>query len=75
MNIYRIKTSAWDEEDFILATSLNEKQIRSVIQPMVDEEREGEFAFSNEDYVNVLRDAYPKSVLLSDLDGIDEIKF
>lgn len=65
MNIFTIRTSAWSEEDFILATQLSEKQVRSIIQPMVDEEREGDFTFSNSDYVQVLKDAYPKSVVLA----------
>jgi len=75
MNIFKIKTSAWEEESFILATQLSEKQIRSVIQPMVDEERDGDFVFSNDDYVQVLRDAYPKSVILTDNGDTEEIIF
>lgn len=75
MNIFKIRTSQWDVDSFILATQLSEKQVRSVIQPMVDDEREGDFTFSNEDYVNVLRDAYPKSVILTDLDNVEEINF
>lgn len=75
MNIFKIKTSAWEEESFILATQLSEKQIRSVIQPMVDEERDGDFVFSNDDYVQVLRDAYPKSVILTDNGDTEEIVF
>lgn len=75
MNIFKIKTSAWEEESFILATQLSEKQIRSIIQPMVDEERDGDFVFSNDDYVQVLRDAYPKSVILTDNGDTQEIVF
>lgn len=75
MNIFKIKTSAWEEETFILATQLSEKQIRSIIQPMVDEERDGDFIFSNDDYVQALRDAYPKSVILSDNGDTEEITF
>ena len=75
MNIFRIRTSAWDIESFILATQLSEKQIRSVIQPMVDDERKEGFVFSNDDYVQVLRDAYPKSVILTDNGDTEEIIF
>ncbi len=75
MNLFKIKTSSWDEEDFILATQLSEKQVRSVIQPMVDEERESDFVFTNADYIQCLRDAYPKSVILTNLDNPDEIVF
>jgi hypothetical protein len=75
MNIFRIRTSAWREEDFILATQLTEKQIRSVIQPMVDDERNDGITFSNDDYIQVLRDAYPKSVILTDNEDTEEIVF
>ncbi len=75
MNIFRIRTSSWDEESFILATQLSEKQIRSVIQPMVEEERASDFINANEDYVQALRDAYPKSVILTDNGDTEEIIF
>jgi len=42
---------------------------------MVDEEREGDFIFSNDDYVQALRDAYPKSVILADNGDTEEITF
>lgn len=75
MNIFKIKISDWDEFNFILATQLSEKQIRSVIQPMVDESREEDFVFTPDDYVNVLKDAYPKAVILTDNSDTDEIVF
>lgn len=75
MNIFKIKASSWEEDDFILATQLTEKQVRSVIQPMVDEERESDFVFNNADYLQCLRDAYPKSVILSDLEDLDSLIF
>lgn len=75
MNIFRIRTSSWDEESFILATQLTEKQIRSVIQPMVEEERENDFVYVNGDYVHALKDAYPKSVILTDNGDTEEIVF
>jgi hypothetical protein len=42
---------------------------------MVDAEREAEFVYSNDDYVQALRDAYPKSVILTDNGDTDEIVF
>ena len=65
----------WDEENFILATQLSEKQVRSVIQPMIDDARDGDFVFAPEDYVQVLKDAYPKSVILSEYVDIQEVVF
>ena len=63
MNIYRISTSAWDEEDFYLMTSLTEEKIKKVIQPMVEYERANDILYDNEDYLNALHDKYPRSVI------------
>jgi len=63
MNIYRINTSAWEEEDFFLLTTLSEQQIRLVIQPMVDIEREEDQVMFNDEYLESLRNAYPKEVI------------
>lgn len=75
MNLFKIMTGQWDEEEFIIATQLSEKQIRSVIQPMIDDAREGDFVLNTEDYVQALRDAYPKSVILADNGDTEEITF
>ena len=63
MNIFRINTSAWDEEDFYLMTSLTEEKIKKVIQPMVEYERENDILYDNEDYVSALQEKYPRSVI------------
>jgi hypothetical protein len=39
-NLFQINTTAWDEEDFLLITTLTEEQIVKVITPIVMEERE-----------------------------------
>ena len=63
MNIYRINTSAWEEEDFFILTTLTEQQIRLVIQPKVDKEREDDLFFDNDDYCNALRIVYPNAII------------
>jgi hypothetical protein len=63
MNIFRINTSAWQEEDFYLMTSLTEEKIKKVIQPMVEYERENEMMYDNEEYLNALQQKYPRSVI------------
>ena len=63
MNIFRINTSAWQEEDFYLMTSLNEAKIRKVIDPMVQYERENETMHDNEEYLIALQEKYPRSVI------------
>jgi hypothetical protein len=75
MNIFKIVTSNWDEEEFILVTQLSEKQVRSTIQPMVDEAKKEDFVFTAEEYVQVLKDAYPKSVILTYNEDVQEIIF
>jgi hypothetical protein len=42
LNLFQVNTTAWEEEDFLLMTSLTEEQITEVIKPIVEEERERE---------------------------------
>ena len=63
MNIFRINTSAWQEEDFYLMTSLTEAKIKKVIEPMVQYERENETMHDNEEYLIALQEKYPRSVV------------
>lgn len=44
LNLLRINTTAFMEEDFLLMTSLTEKQIIEVIKPIVEKERERQSA-------------------------------
>lgn len=64
MNIFRINTSAWQEEDFYLMTSLNEDKIKKVIDPMVQYERDNDTLYDNEEYVIALQQKYPRSVIV-----------
>ena len=61
MNVFRISTSAWDEEDFFILTTLDPEQIRKVIQPMVEYERENDILYDNEDYVLCLQQRYKRA--------------
>ena len=65
MEIYRIKTSSWDEEDFYLLKDLSDEEINSVIQPMVEHERESEEGeiFINDEYVVALEKKYPNALV------------
>lgn len=63
MNIFRINTSAWEDEDFYLMTSLTEAKIKKVIEPMVQYERENETMHDNEEYLIALQEKYPRSVI------------
>jgi hypothetical protein len=64
LNVFEIATSGWEEENFRLMTNLTEKQIRDVIQPMVDKEREDDIVLSNDDYVQALQDKYKNKIVV-----------
>lgn len=64
LDIYQINTTAWDEEDFLLLTSLTPEQITKVIQPIVDNERENDVAYDNDALVNALMEAYPNDIII-----------
>lgn len=63
LDIYQINTTAWDEEDFLLLTSLTPEQITSVIQPIVDNERENDVAYGNDALIDALRKTYPNDTI------------
>jgi hypothetical protein len=74
LSIFEINTTAFTEENFILLTNLTEQQIKDVIYPIVNAEREkGEF-YDNELLVQAINEVYPKNVaLLYTKDGLDLI--
>jgi len=66
MNIFRINTTAFEEEDFFLLTDLSEEQIEKVITPIVLKERQSgdeEDFYDNDDLTNALIEAYPDAVI------------
>lgn len=70
MELYRINTTAYEEEDFFLLTALSEQDITDVIEPIVLSERKGDIEEQNdnESLYRALRDRYPskKIIMLSD---------
>ena len=66
IQVFRITTSAWYEESCYVLTNLSEEQVRSVIAPMVAEERNDpleEMFYSNEDYISKLAEAFPNNIV------------
>ena len=61
MKIFKINTTAYEEEDFFLLTDLTEQDITEVIHPMVMAERDGEDEYDNESILEALRKRYPKN--------------
>jgi hypothetical protein len=66
MQVFIIKTTQWQEDDFYIMTSLNESQIRKIIQPIVNFERENDLAGNPYDYLSALSAAYSKSIIISE---------
>ena len=63
MNIFRINTTAYKEEDFFLMTELSKEQIEGVITPIVLIERNNaEEVYYNDDLVRDIELAYPDSI-------------
>ena len=61
MYAYKINTTAYSEEDFLLITDLNGMEVEDVIRPIVDAEREQGVDYTNEEIVKELKKRYPKS--------------
>ena len=59
MRVVRIKTTAWDEEDFFLLTSLSDSDIAEVINPIINSERNGGDEYDNDMLVASLIERYP----------------
>ena len=64
LDLYQINTTAWDEEDFLLLTSLTEGQIKMVIKPIVMDERENDVAYDNDALVDALKKVYPYDTIM-----------
>ena len=61
MNIFKIRTTSFIEDDFYLLTDLNWATIESVISRMVAIERaeDSEVYYTNDDYVDELTRLFP----------------
>jgi hypothetical protein len=60
MNIFKISTTAYKEEDFYLQTELDEVDIVEAITPIVNAERDGYEVYDNELLLDMLIKRYPR---------------
>ena len=63
MDIFRINTTAFVEEDFFLLTNLSREQIEEVITPIVLIERNEGEEYNNDDLVSALQIKYPNAIV------------
>ena len=61
MNIFKINTTAFEEEDFYLLTDLSEQDIIEVITPLVNQERDGYEDYDNDSLVSALEKRFPNA--------------
>jgi len=61
MKIFKINTTAYEEEDFFLLTDLSEQDIAEVINPIVMAERDGYEEYDNDTIISALQKRYPKN--------------
>jgi hypothetical protein len=64
MNSFEINTTAWNEENFIIATDLTEDQIVSVLSPFVERKRDLDEDYTNEDLVDELEYVYQDNTII-----------
>jgi hypothetical protein len=74
MKIFRINTTAYEEEDFFLLTDLIEQDITEVIHPIVMAERDEEEEYDNETIISALRKRYPHNKIEM-LDEIEQLTY
>ena len=73
MQVFIIKTTEWSEDDFYIMTSLSEEQVRKVIQPIVNFERENDLSGNPYDYLSALNSTYSRSTIIAE-DNFETIR-
>ena len=68
MNIFEVNTTAFDEENFFVVTTLSEEQIVSVIKPI----KKVTDNYSNDDLIVALKEQYPNDTV-EHYNGFDKI--
>jgi hypothetical protein len=61
MRVFKVNTTAYEEEDFFLLTDLTEQDIAEVIHPIVMAERDGYEEYDNDTLLKALEERYPKN--------------
>jgi hypothetical protein len=67
LRVVEVSQNSWQEENLLLLTTLTDEQIKIVLSPLVEEERnaeEGEVIYANDDMAQILRDKYPNDIVV-----------
>jgi hypothetical protein len=78
LRVIEINTTAFEEENFYLLTTLSDEQITKVITPIVEAERDsdsdGDSFYDNDFLVEKLNESYPNDIVTHYVhDGFDKI--
>jgi hypothetical protein len=67
IRIVEVTQNSWDEENLLLLTTLDDEQIKVVLLPLLEEERNdenGEVLYANDDMVSILGEKYPDDIVI-----------
>jgi len=64
MKLFRINTTAFEEEDLIVITDLTEQDITEVVSPLVNAERDGYEEYDNDILLASLIKRYPQNTII-----------
>ena len=64
IRLVNINTTSCDEEDFLLVTDLTDREIKDIVTPIVESEREGEEYYDNEGLFWALKTHYPTNLVI-----------
>lgn len=64
MKLFKINTTAFEEEDLIIITDLTEEDIIEVVEPLVSRERDGYEEYDNEILYDELTKRYPYNTII-----------
>jgi hypothetical protein len=67
IRIVEVSQNSWDEENLLLLTTLSDEQIKIVLNPLLEEERDcedGSVIYANEDMANILSEKYPNDIVV-----------
>lgn len=65
MRVFKISTTAWEEEDFTILTDISLLDILNVLKPIVEAERKDGEWYDNEDLIDALKNKFPNNKVSS----------
>jgi hypothetical protein len=67
IRVVNVAQNSWEQENLLFITTLNNEQIKSVLQPLLEEERNlenGEILYDNDPMAEILSEKYPDDIVI-----------